>query len=47
MEAGAQVLSDGAGRYLLDSQGNLKLKDGAGAVLDAACAQIVPTPFPG
>jgi len=47
MEAGAQVLSDGAGRYLLDSEGNLKLKDGAGAVLDAACAQIVPTPFPG
>ncbi len=47
MEDGAQVLSDGTRSYLLDGQGNLKLKGGAGESLDAACAQIAPTPFPG
>ncbi|MDB5471458.1 MAG: DsbA family protein [Caulobacter sp.] len=47
MEGGAQVLGDGEREYLLDGQANLKLKDGAGESLDAACAQIVPTPFPG
>lgn len=46
-EAGAQVLSDGTRSYLLDGQGNLTLKGGAGESLDAACAQIAPTPFPG
>lgn len=43
---GGQLLSDGAGEYLLDGQGNLKLADPAAGSLDAACAQIAPTPFP-
>lgn len=44
--AGGQLLSDGTRDYLLDAQANLKLADASGGSLDAACAQIVPTPFP-
>ncbi|MDO9336129.1 MAG: thioredoxin domain-containing protein [Caulobacter sp.] len=46
LEAGGQLLGDGAREYLLDAKGNLKLKGGSGENLDAACAQIAPTPFP-
>lgn len=46
MEPGGQVLSDGERIYLLDGKGDLKLKGADGETLDAACAQIVPTPLP-
>lgn len=44
---GGQVLSDGTSDYLLDGEGNLKLALASSGVLDAACAPIAPTPFPG
>ncbi|WGM37752.1 thioredoxin domain-containing protein [Caulobacter sp. NIBR1757] len=47
MEGGGQVLSDGTRQYLLDGKNDLKLKGGDGQTLDASCAQIAPTPFPG
>jgi protein-disulfide isomerase len=46
MAAGGQVLSDGAREYLLDAKANLTLVGSADS-LDAACAQIAPTAFPG
>lgn len=45
MEAGGQRLSDGTREYLLDAKANLTLADSSAGSLDAACAQIVPTPF--
>lgn len=45
MEAGGQRLSDGMREYLLDAKANLTLADSSAGSLDAACAQIVPTPF--
>jgi protein-disulfide isomerase len=48
MEAGGQVLGDGTRNYLLGGDGALNLFGGvSGDSLDASCAQIVPTPFPG
>ena len=42
---GGLLLSDGTTDYLLDAQSNLKLADPSAGALDAACAQIAPTPF--
>jgi protein-disulfide isomerase len=43
---GGQLLGDGTREYLLDAKGNLTLADPSAGILDAACAQIAPTPFP-
>lgn len=47
MEGEAQVLSDGTRTYLLDGKSDLTLKGGEGETLDASCARVTPTPFPG